>query len=393
VLQGSTKTDFSLIAGGPLYQLFLRTRLARAPLGLLHRRALALPMIAWLPVAVLAGLTGQLLPGSSDVPFLSDVECHVRLLVALPLLLVAELPVHERLRGVLRQFIERNYIPAAERPKFDAAVASAMRLRNSTMLEVAILVLTCTAGLWLWRSQIAYEGSTWYAVSDGSTFKLTLAGYWYAFVSIPLFQFIGYRWYVRLLIWFHLLWQISRLRLHLIATHPDRSSGLGFVGNSVFAFIPLLIAHGALIAGWIADRVFQHHDSALDFQVQAFILIVCIVAAMLGPLCVFTSPIIAAKRRGRREYGLLAAQYAQAFECKWIHGERPADEPMLGSADMQSLADLGNSYTMVQETRLVPFSFKHISQVAIITAAPLLPLAFTVVPLRSMIAQSLKILF
>src|SRR5215475_14583495 len=56
----------------------------------------------------------------------------------------------------------------------------------------------------------------------------------------------------------------------------------------------------------------------------------CIVTAILAPLCVFAPPMLAAKRRSRREYGLLAAQYMHAFDRKWIHGERRADEPTLG---------------------------------------------------------------
>src|SRR5262249_3169177 len=157
-----------------------------------------------------------------------------------------------------------------------------------------------------------------------------LPGYWYAFVSIPLFQFIGFRWYVRILIWFRLLGQISRLQLNLISTHPDRAAGLGFVGNSTYSFGLLLLAHGALLSGWIAARVFRDGNRAPDFPAGATVLIACIVGAILAPLCVFTPPILAAKRRGRREYGLLAALHSQAFQRKWILGERPADEPMLG---------------------------------------------------------------
>jgi hypothetical protein len=386
--QTSDDAGFSLVAGGLSHRLLLRTGLTRDPVDLVHRRAIVLPALAWLPAAVLALASGLFLPGSSQVPFLNDIEAHVRLLVVLPLLLVAEIPVHERLGRVLRQFIARNYVPPDERPKFEAAVASAVRLRDAPWLELGIFVLVCTAGHWLWRSQVAHEGATWYATPVG----LTLPGYWYAFVGIPLFQFIGFRWYMRCLIWIHLLWQISRLRLHLIATHPDRSAGLGFVGNSIFAFAPLLFAHGALLSGWIADRVFQDGRNALDFQVDAAVLIGGIVAVSLLPFCMFMPLISAAKRRCRREYGLLAAQYSEAFERKWVLSERPAGEPLLGNADMSGLADLGQGYMVVQETRLVPFGVKHITNVAIITAAPLLPLAFTIWPFGALIKKVLSIL-
>ena len=46
--------DFSLMLGGPLYQLYLRTKLARAPLELLIRRMVDIPLICWLPLLLLA---------------------------------------------------------------------------------------------------------------------------------------------------------------------------------------------------------------------------------------------------------------------------------------------------------------------------------------------------
>ncbi|MFZ5780546.1 MAG: hypothetical protein ACOY4R_10155 [Pseudomonadota bacterium] len=387
----SDRPDFSLMVGGPLYQLFARSRLLQPPLGLLQRRVLALTAFAWLPLLLLAAIDGRLLPGKDYVPFLYDIEGHVRLLVVLPLLLAAELPVHQRLRSTIRQFVERNLVPVDERPKFDAAVATAMRRRNSVGLEAAILLLAVTAGHWLWRSQIAFEGSSWYAISTGTGLELTLPGYWYGIVAIPLFQFVGFRWYMRLAIWAWLLWRISRLRINLVPTHADRAAGLGFVGNSSYAFSLLLLAHGALLSGWIADRVLLGGSNALDFQVEAFVLICCVVALIVAPLCVFAGPLAAAKRRGRGEYGRLVSQYTQAFDRKWVHGERPKDEPMLGSGDMQSLADLSTAYEIVQEMRLVPFGLKLVTRLGIITAVPLLPLAFTILPFRSMIMQAIKI--
>ncbi|HXP87818.1 MAG TPA: hypothetical protein VN841_24005 [Bryobacteraceae bacterium] len=56
--------------------------------------------------------------------------------------------------------------------------------------------------------------------------NLTLSGYWYAYVGIPIFQFILLRWYMRFLLWFRSLWQVSKLTLHLSAAHPDRAFDL-----------------------------------------------------------------------------------------------------------------------------------------------------------------------
>jgi hypothetical protein len=50
--------SLSLVLGGPLYQLFIRSRLARPPLELLHRRIIALVLITWLPLAAWCRLKG-----------------------------------------------------------------------------------------------------------------------------------------------------------------------------------------------------------------------------------------------------------------------------------------------------------------------------------------------
>jgi hypothetical protein len=57
-------------------------------------------------------------------------------------------------------------------------------------------------------------------------------------------------------------------------------------------------------------------------------------------------------RTGNREYGTLAQRYVCEFDAKWLHGGAPADEPFAGSGDIQSLADLGNSFEVV---RTMPF--------------------------------------
>ena len=106
-------------------------------------------------------------------------------------------------------------------------------------------MLVYTVGIWVWRTQIALDAATWYAVPRGEGTQLTLAGHWYLFVSLPIFQFILARWYLRFGLWFWFLWQVSRLELRLIPIHPDRTAGLSFLGRSTNAFVPILVAHGA----------------------------------------------------------------------------------------------------------------------------------------------------
>ena len=385
--------DFSLVLGGPLFQLYRRAYLSGEALELVRRRVVVIIAIAWLPPLVLSMIDGHALGGAIAVPFLYDIETHVRFLVALPILIWAELIVHSRLRPAVKSFLERRIIVLEDIPRFHEAVGSSIRLRNSLTIEVALLVVVYTLGLWIWRSQVATGSASWYALPDASGFHLTLAGYWYAVVSIPIFQFILLRWYFRFFLWFQFLWRVSRLNLRLVATHPDRAAGLGFLGISTYAFGPILFAQGALLAGLIANRVLYLGENLIAFKVEAVGLLAFMVVFVLAPLIVFLPQLARAKRQGLGDYGSLVSRYVQGFEEKWVKRKAPSDEELLGSGDIQSLADLGNSFAVVQEMRLTPFGLKDVTRLALTTVAPLLPLALTVFSLEELVTRLIKILF
>jgi hypothetical protein len=385
--------DFSLVLGGPIFQLFRRSHLSGDGLQLVHWRILVITLIAWLPLLPLSMIGSPLLAHTLKVPFLRDIETHVKFLVALPVLIAAELIVHSRIRPVVKGFITRRIIFHRDLPRFLAAIESAMRLRNSVPVELGLLCLVLTLGQWLWRSEMALFTPTWYALPQSGHLHLTAAGRWYAFVSIPIFQFILLRWYLRFFIWFRFLWQLSRLNLHLIPTHPDREGGLDFLGKSAYAFSPVLFAQGALLAGLIANRVLYEGENLFSFKMQAVGLIGFFLVFVLGPLTMFTPQLSRAKREGLTDYGLLANRYVQGFEQKWVNENAADADELLGSSDIQSLADLGNSYAVVREMRPVPFDLKDIAWLAAVTAVPLLPLALTVFSFEELMMRIVRILF
>ncbi len=385
--------DFSLVLGGPVYQLWRRAHLSGDGLELLHRRIVVTVLIAWLPLLILSGLSGYATGTAIKIPFLRDIEAHTRFLLALPILIGAELIVHLRNRVVIRRFVERRIVRAEDLPRFDAALEWGLRFRNSIPIEIGLLVVCWTLGHWIWRSQVALNTSTWYASVEGTRWQLTLPGYWYAFVSIPIFQFILIRWYFRLFIWFGVLWRISRLPLNITATHPDRAGGLGFLGKGAYAFGPIMFAQGCLLAGLIANRVLYEGQNLLSFKMEAGSLILFFVLFVLGPLVMFTPSLASTKRKGLGAYGLLASNYVQEFEDKWVQSKGTHDGELLGTADIQSLADLANSYNVVREMRIVPFGFDDITLLALTTAVPLLPLGLTILSLEDLIVRVAKIVF
>ena len=111
----SDPPDFSLILGGPLFQLLRRAHLSGDAADLVWRRMIALALITWLPLLVLSIAGGHAWGDSVRVPFLLDVDVHARFLLALPLLIVAELLVHQRMRVVVGTFVTRGLLPTSAR--------------------------------------------------------------------------------------------------------------------------------------------------------------------------------------------------------------------------------------------------------------------------------------
>jgi hypothetical protein len=385
--------DFSLVVGGPLYRLYLRAHLAEASMGLVHRRVLTLILITWVPLWVLNAF-GAPDTGGASVSLLKDLDAHARLLLALPLLIVAEPIAHQRFTIVVRQFIQRTLIAPEDLRRFVAAVVSSRRLTNSAILEFAVLAVAFAGGHWLWINEMSLRAGTWYSehTPDG-TIHPTLAGSWYVFVSLPLFRFLLIRWYVRVLVvWYRFLWLMSRIPLRVNALHPDRAGGLGFLSTSVLAFVPFLVAQTTVLSALIAGRIWHEGATLPQFKGEILVALGFLTLLVVVPHCFFTLQLERARRTSAGEYGVLGSRYVEAFRRKWLGGHPRHIQPLVGSPDIQSLADLANAYEVVRDMSLVPISRKTIVRLAVVIAAPLIPLTLTMIPLEQLIRRGITLL-
>jgi hypothetical protein len=389
--------DFSLVLGGPLYQLYLRTRLARPPLELVTRRVVGISLICWLPLLLLSALAGRFTRGVS-IPFLYDVEVHTKFLLVLPLLIASELMVHERIRKIIGQFTERGIIARQDQPRFEEAIASTMRLRNSVLIEVVMLAGVIAFGFWMWRGSLkltlsAITGSSWYAVDDGARLHLTAAGSYYALVSLSILRFIQLRWYFRLFLWYRFLWRVKELPLQFNLYHPDCAGGIGFLSASIIAFAPIFVAQTALLAGVVFTRIRYAGDKLPSFTLEIAGVLLFFVLMSVLPLTFFSVKLERAGRIAKREFGVLASHYVNDFRRKWVLGAVRPGEPLLGTSDIQSLADLANSYNVVNGISLLPVTSRTLVRLTVLIASPLLPLLLTVIPLSEMIKRLVKMMF
>jgi hypothetical protein len=186
---------------------------------------------------------------------------------------------------------------------------------------------------------------------------------------------------------------VSRLDLRLVSTHPDRVCGLGFLTNTVYAFVPLVLAHGALLAGVLANRIFYLGATLPEFTPEIAVLLVFLLGVVLGPLLVFAPRLAQTKQTGNLEYGSLAQRYVHEFDAKWLRGGAPANESLLGSGDIQSLADLSNSFEVVRTMRIAPVTTDALLRLVATTLVPLVPLTLTMMSLDELLKRLIGILF
>jgi hypothetical protein len=168
---------------------------------------------------------------------------------------------------------------------------------------------------------------------------------------------------------------------------------LSFVSGQVYAFAVLAVAHGAILAGALANRIFFAGATLPQYKGEIVIMVIFMLCLIVVPLLVFTPQLSQAKRSGLREYGTLAERYVREFDAKWLRGRASADEPLVGSADIQSLADLGNSYGVVQDMRIVPITRDALLRLVGATLAPIVPLALTMMSLEELLKKLMGILF
>lgn len=387
--------NFSIVLGGPFFQLMLKTHLTGNALELVKKRIFVILLIAWLPLFVLSIITGQAWGEGTNLPFIEDLEVHIRFWAAVPLMIIAELVVHQRIRIVVNQFEERNLIPPASLTQFRHAIASAYRLRNSIFAEVFILVLIYVIGYnVVWRQSMAVDTTAWFSEpSVGKGGHLSLAGIWFRYVSLPLFQFLFLRWYYRIFIWSRFIFQVSHIKLRLVPSHPDAMGGLGFLSNVAYAFMPLALAHGAVIAGMISNHIFHEGAALLDFKIPIIIVAVWMLMVVILPLFFFTSQLSDAKRKGSIDYGKFSSRYVQAFDQRMIQPTAAADDPLTYSHEIQGLADLANSYQVVEKMQIIPITRNDIIMLVVITIAPVSPLVLTMMPLSELIKMLTGVLF
>lgn len=353
------------------------------------RRAIFFALLCWLPIVTWAWMDHRLFESTTGEPLLVHFGIHVRCLVAVPLLILAEAPASTIIHRVLQQFPRSGLIPPARLPDYHAAIARAGKLRDATLPWIAVLALSL---VWLAGSpadMYAHELS-WAAVNG----EVGWGGWWFKHVARTVFVFLALGWIWRILLLAMLFRAIQRLDLSLVPTHPDRMAGLGFLQSVPKAFSLVTFALAAVLASrWAHDSLY--HDAPLaSFKMPLLAFVLIWSALLLLPALMFCGRMIACKRQALADYRALTAMHGRLVHARWVtatHTDQ-ASHPMLEAPELGASADVGTIFQAVEHMRSIPVGKASVMGIVLPIVLPMLLVALTQFPLKDILMTLMKTL-
>lgn len=375
---------FDLVHRGYAHQ-FSSWLLRKSWLPMTVSKILLLLSVTWLPLVVLSLFAGHVFGDKVNVSFFADPEVHVRLLLSLPLLELAEVAIAFSLSVQVEHLLNRGIVGKADRPKFRDAERQILKWRDAGFSEVTLLVLAFA---------ISILSRVFLGISDGTSSweraegPVTLAGWWHILVSLPILYFILLRWLLIFALWSVFLYQVSRLDLNLTPTHPDHAGGMGFLGWGLASFSLVLMAVSSVFSAALAAEIYQHGESlnSLKYHIVVFVIIALLV--LHAPLMAFSVKLARCRFQGLLQFGALVWEHDRAFDEKWIEHRSPVSgESLLGTPDAQSMSNIAICYQHINEMWPIPFDSKAFAILVLAALLPLLPLLGTQIPLQEIFAK------
>lgn len=350
----------------------------------LEARLIMALLLLWMLPALLSVVHGDWAVRS----FLFDSAIHTRSLVAVPILIVGEYFSVPLLRRITDRF--RSLVPDDQHDAFENYLRPALSLRIPAAL-IAVSIACAYAAVFVLLRHHPFSSIAVWQIGGGDGFRLFSPAGWYnLLVGIPLALCLFFTWLWRLALWSRFLRQVSKLRLLLIPSHPDRAAGLGFLGLSPLAFLPLSVAVSVIMAGMIANRVLLLGESVIHYRNLLIGQAIVMSVLFCAPLMLLAQKLLEVRRRGRVEYSGLARRVGRRFEEKWLNDPKAGGaggEETLDIPDFSATADLFTVLEHVYQMRIIPIDRRSLGALIAITLLPFLPVALLQLPLKTVVQK------
>jgi len=378
-----------LLRGDVLMRLQRAVGLAPADGLGVARRALFWALFAWLPVAVWAWQSGHLRTAGSAESFLTHYSVSVRLLVAVPLMVIAEAVLLGNVVRIATQFAAMS-LYRGDRGTLEAAALGLARLRDRVHPWAAGLgasVVWAEAAIGGHEPPALSHETTWASGGDPDGFGVL----WYLWVARPIFGAFVAIWLWRALLLGITLRRLCTLGIAFVPTHPDRVGGLGFMATLPMAFGVVAFALSSVIGAVWAHDVAHHGLAVSSLKLPMVATVVLLTVVFLAPLGVLVGPMTRARALARLQYGALVARYGAGVHRRWIGGEE-VDDPLLDAPEIGPSADVATLYAAVCRMLPAPFPPAMILSVALPAALPMVAVVAMEVPVAVLVKRVLDAL-
>ncbi|MGC2110114.1 MAG: hypothetical protein WA655_11400 [Candidatus Korobacteraceae bacterium] len=377
--------DLSLIRGGLFYRMQRATRLMEEERWLFGRRVILAVAITWLPLLLMTWLFNP----HGFPSLLRDYRVYARLLIAVPVLLLGQMVMETRFRMIVSHVMEAGLLDEDGLRQLANVIAHLRRLRDSIIPELIVIVAAYAHTAAIWHSRISVAPD-WAVYHSGGAITVTPAGLYFGLISQVFYQIlIGlalWKW----ALWAFFLFRLSRLKLKLVATHPDSHGGLGFLGLSPLGFSPIAFAASAVIGAMWRYQILHNGAHLRDYALSGGVLLAIVILIALGPLAFFIRDLSTLRRRAIFEYGTLAQMHSADFHDKWILHRKGREEEFLTAPESSSLADFGTSYENIEEMVPFPLDKGAIFGLAVAVLLPMLPAVLAEMPLSEVLKDLLE---
>ena len=371
----SSPEFFSISESGPVYQVLRKLHLNQNKIKLV----IAFLCITWLPLVIITAFEGTLYTGGRQ-SFLADIAMQVRLLAALPMLILIGAGIDNKVLEVGKYFSETLMKDAIQQLVLSKILRGAWKMANSAVAEIMLLLILITVTISVGQGGMfnvaqGAAGSWKYALHDGNH-VLSYAGRWSNYISIPLFQFLILRWFWRYFIWSLMLLRLSFTRMSLQATHPDKAGGLSIIMLAQKYFCFIFVAISVVISGELIAKLINDPDSFESIRRDGIAYILIWLVVVLLPPVFFVRKLINTKEEGLLKLSKLGNSISKKFEEEWVNDQPVENKTADAKVSTSDLQDYDTIYVSLEELRFVPFTFRDIISMIILLFIPYLPILF-----------------
>jgi len=376
------EVSFSLFEDDSLQVVFAHLGLGSHTRHWVWKRCLALVVVTWVPMALLAWRQGLVDTAITPTNFFADFAAYAQFLIALPLFVAAEVIVDRSTREAARQFIACGIISAQDTPGIYRVHELIRRLRRSYWSDAACIVIAYSLSLAILVPEFGPDPlPTWHAQGDESSRMLTAAGVWAFFIALPILNYVWLRFFWKIILWMTYLYRVTRFRLDLHPTHPDLTGGIGFISEAQGRFALFILAYGiSNVAAAVGYEIAVLNYDLSIMPVWAPLVGFAVGAPLLFtlPLFMFTKQLYRSKGRALAAYRERVTEHSRQVESRWLVRGDTALEPGQEIRELAELATLGTMFSRIEHMRVVPFDLRSFGQLvgstfgALATLLPLL---------------------